>query len=480
LNVLFVTAEVSPFAKVGGLADVAGSLPRMIRELGHDVRIVLPLYGMVDDDKRWSLDTVAEGIPVQLNGNWTELASIKRTELDGVPVYFVGHERYFRSSTTSETIYTPGIEQYLFFSEAVLLLPDIVAWVPDVVHCNDWHTGFIPVLMREKHQRRYDATGAVFTIHNLAYQGEFGIEIIDALALPRSLFVPELLETWGGVNFLKAGCVYSDRVNTVSPTYADEIETPEFGCKLEGLMVHLAANRRLSGIVNGIGPDFNPETDPFLPIRYSLEEPYGKAACRTSLLAEIGMPAMEGAPLVGAVTRLSSQKGLSLLIEACPRLFELPIQIVIQGLGDPAIAADLRQLQRDFPRHIRFLEKFDEDLAHLIYAGSDAFAMPSMFEPCGLGQMIAMRYGTIPIVRATGGLADTVHEGKNGFSFSGKSANELVATFGRAALAFQSPSVWARLVSTAMSGDYSWRTSAKRYSELYASARKEISELRFA
>jgi starch synthase len=479
LNVLFVSAEVSPFAKVGGLADVAGSLPQALHRLGHDIRIVMPLYGMVDKDPRWTLETVAAHVPIQLNGNWTELAIIKTADLDGVPVYFIGHERFFQSATNSENIYTPGIEQYLFFSEAVLQLPEILGWTPDLVHCNDWHTGFIPVLMREKHARRFENTGAVYTIHNLAYQGEFGIEVLDALALPRSLFVPDLLETWGAVNFLKCGCVYSDRVNTVSPTYSKEIQTPEFGCKLEGLMKHLASEGRLSGILNGIGEEFNPETDSFLPANYSALDRFGKTSCRHSLLAEVGMPPIEGVPLLGAVTRLSNQKGLHLLIEAAPRLFELPVQIVIQGLGDPAIAADLRRPQHDYPRHIRFLEKFDEDLAHLVYAGSDAFLMPSMFEPCGLGQMIAMRYGSIPIVRGTGGLADTVHEGTNGFVFQEKTAEALVDAVARSCDAFQSAR-WANLVDTAMRCESSWQSSAQEYVALYESARMKTAELRFA
>lgn len=460
---------MSPLAKVGGLADVAGSLPKAIMGLGHDIRVVMPLYAMIESDPRWELETVAEDVPVSLSGKWLELATIKRTCIDGVTIYLIGHKTFFQGATSSDKIYTPGIEQYLFFSAAVLELPSAVGWSPQVVHCNDWHTGFIPVLMREKGASRFDDVASIYTIHNLAYQGEFGTEILDALALPRSLFVPEYLETWGAVNFLKAGCVYSDHVTTVSPAYALEVQTPEFGCKLEGLMQHLAEDGRLSGILNGIDTGFfDPQTDSYVPENYSAEDPSGKAACRKELLREIGLKPIAGAPLVGAVTRLSSQKGLCLLTEAAPRLFVMPVQIVIQGLGDPDVIIGLRRLEKQYPNHIRFFEKFDEDLAQRIYAGSDIFAMPSLFEPCGLGQMIAMRYGSIPVVRSTGGLSNTVFEGQNGFTFKEKTADDLVAAFARAAKAYRSKSVWKAMMSRAMQGDYSWPTSAREYTGLYA------------
>jgi starch synthase len=471
LNILVVSAEVAPFAKVGGLADVVGSLPKELRRNGHDVRVVMPLYAMIESDPRWKLETVAKKAPVVLNGDWLEYATIKRTEIEGVPIYFVGHDRFFQSATSSAGIYTPGIEQYLFFSAAVLELPHLFSWTPDVIHCNDWHTGFVPVLMREKHAARFDSTGAVFTIHNLAYQGEFGVEILDALALPRSLFVPEYLETWGGVNFLKAGCVYSDQVNTVSPTYAKEIQTPEFGCKLEGLMLHLAELGRLDGILNGIDTDlFNPAMDPYIAAHYDMAGLKGKKACRDSLLRETGLEPIPGAPLVGAVTRLSHQKGLDLLAEAAPKLFELPVQLIIQGLGDPAIIARFRRLESEYPKNIRYFEKFDEDLAQRIYAGSDVFAMPSLFEPCGLGQMIAMRYGAVPLVRSVGGLADTVTEGVNGFTFSDASQEDLVAAFARAVLAYRNPRSWQALLRRGMRSDFSWQRSANDYACLYERA----------
>jgi starch synthase len=436
----------------------------------------MPLYAMIESDPRWELEAVAS-IPVHLNGHWAETAHIKRCELDGVTIYFIGHDRFFKNATSNDRIYTPGIEQYLFFSAAALELPLALGWVPDVVHCNDWHTGFVPVLMREKLESSYEDTAAVFTIHNLAYQGEFGVEILDALALPRSLFVPELLETWGAVNFVKSGCVYSDQVNTVSPTYAREVQTPEFGCTLEGLMKHLAEDGILSGILNGIGTDdFDPGVDPYLEANYTAADPSRKTICRQALMNEIGMVPIEGAPLAGAVTRLSSQKGLNLLIEAAPRLFELPIQLVVQGLGDPALVSALRRLQNAYPRQLRFFEKFDEDLAHRIYSGSDMFVMPSLFEPCGLGQMIALRYGTIPVVRATGGLVDTISEGENGFLFQDKSPDGFVAAMTRAHKAFKNDKSWESMVAQAMKQDYGWTTSAVAYTAMYEKAISAVVE----
>jgi len=481
LKTLFVSAEVSPFAKVGGLADVAGSLPKAQRKLGVDTRVVMPLYSMIERDPRLQLEVVAEDVPVAMNGHWVEHAKILSTEHEGVPVYFIGHKRFFQAASSSDRIYTPGIDQYLFFSSACLELPHTLGWNPDVIHCNDWHTGFVPVLMREKYANRFQSTSAVFTIHNLAYQGEFGVEILDALALPRSLFVPELLETWGAVNFLKAGCVYSDQVNTVSPNYAREIQTAAYGCTLEGLMRHLAAEDRLNGILNGIDPDvFDPATDPFLPDHYSVEDLAGKAKCRQTLLATLGLKSSPRVPVIGAVTRLSHQKGLDLLAAVAPNLFEIPVQLVIQGLGDPTIVADFRDLQVRFPDNIRYVERFDEDLARLVYAGSDMFVMPSVFEPCGLGQLIAMRFGTIPVVRATGGLADTVVEGTNGFLFREKKEVDVLGVVVRAAAVFRKPRTWDRLVKQAMSEDHGWSQSAQEYVDMYRRASEGSGILKLA
>lgn len=468
LKVLFVSAEVSPFAKVGGLADVAGSLPKALRSLGHDVTVVMPAYQMVLDDPRWTITDVRESIPVCINPDWQVDAWVKETSMDGVRVLLIGGADFFTQATTSERIYLPGVEQYLFFSEAVLQVARVIDLRPDVVHCNDWQTGFIPVLMREKYASNWSRTAAVFTIHNLAYQGEFELSVLDQLRLSRRLFNPEQLETWGRVNFLKAGCVYADQVNTVSPRYAQEIQTRVYGCTLEGLMVHLAKGGRLQGILNGLDLDaFNPETDPALPANYSKEDVSGKISCKARLQSELELPVKPNVPLLGIVSRLSSQKGLDLVLEVIPQLPELPAQLVVQGLGDPAIAGRLRELSNIFPECLRFVEEFDADLAQRIYAGCDVFLMPSAFEPCGLGQMIAMRYGTVPIVRSTGGLADTVVEGGNGFVFDKSTPSDFWAAISRASEAFADRTQWGLYIEAGMESDFSWDNSGTAYADLY-------------
>ncbi len=471
MKILFVSAEVAPFAKVGGLADVAGALPKALKALGHDVRIVMPLYQMIEDDPRWELVTTLESFDVTMSAAWRKTATFKETEHEGLPIGFIGTDAWFPISTGSDSIYQPGGMQHLFFSEAVLTAMEDLDWIPDVVHCNDWHTGFLPVLMREKHADVWDQVACTFTIHNFAYQGDFGIEILDSLDLPRSLYNPEKVEAWGRVNFLKAGCVYADQVNTVSETYAQEIQTQEYGCKLDGLMRHLHGLGRLRGILNGIDTQvFNPETDANLPANYSLERFEGKATCKKALLEEVGMKPIDGAPLFGVVTRISSQKGIHLVMEAARAMFTLPIQLIIQGLGEPDMCEALRALEEKHPKNFRYIQRFDAPLAQRVYAGSDGFLMPSVFEPCGLGQMIAMRYGTVPVVRKTGGLADTVFEGTNGFVFERIAPMDLLAAVLRAHEAYQCLQIWQELVETGMAQDLSWSQSAKAYVRMYQDA----------
>ena len=471
MKILFVSAEVAPFAKVGGLADVAGALPKALRELGHDVRVVMPLYKMIEDDPRWSLRTAIESFDVRMNAQWVKQACFAETEHDGIPIGFIGTDEWFPASVDSASLYQPGGMQHLFISQAILLAMKELDWIPDVIHCNDWHTGFLPVLMREKHAETYASTAAVFTIHNFAYQGEFGMDVLDLLELPRSLFDPERVEAWGRVNFLKAGCVYADQVNTVSETYAEEIQTPEFGCRLDGLMRHLENLGRLRGILNGIDTqEFNPATDPNLVADFDLHDITGKAECKLALLEEVGLTPIEGALLLGVVTRISSQKGINLILEAASSMFTLPIQLVIQGLGEPALCESLRALELKYPKNFRYVERFDAPLAQRVYAGSDAFLMPSAFEPCGLGQMIAMRYGTVPIVRKTGGLADTVFENRNGFVFERLSPMDLLAAVIRAQEAYRKPEQWGALIHAGMSADLTWRVSAAKYVDMYREA----------
>lgn len=471
MKVLFLSAEVSPFAKVGGLADIAGALPLALCSMGHDVRVMMPAYRMVLDDPRWRIDAGGHEFPVHVNSRWTQSAWLHETTNGTVPTYLVNTDAWWGDAVSSERIYAPGVEQYLFFATAVLEACRQLDWIPDVVHCNDWHMGMVPVLMRERFEQEWQNVASVFTIHNFAYQGEFGPEILDMLDLPHYLYRPDRLETFGRVNFLKSGCVYSDQVNTVSPTYAQEIQTPEYGLSLFGLMQWMAREGRLSGILNGIDDRFfNPAHDKHLPANYTLRDLKGKQVCREHVREELGFDDVPEAPLFGMVSRLSNQKGMDLVVAAASRIVRLPALLVVQGLGDPWIAGEFRKLERRYKGRVRLVERFDEPLAQRIYAGSDGFLMPSAFEPCGLGQMIAMRYGTVPVVRQVGGLADTVQEGVNGFTFHDRTEAALMGAVARAWSAFGNRTTWNRLLRNGMSGDYGWDVSAVKYVGMYEEA----------
>lgn len=474
MKVLFVAVEVAPYAKVGGLADVAGSLPQALAALGHEVVVAMPAYPMV----RGQLPEEA-AIPLEfsLQSNRPENAALILTVPERGVRHWLIECAGFEECRDSQTLYRPGRDAYLRFSAALMAACETFGPVPDVVHCNDWHTAFVPVFVREKGGDVWRDAACVFTIHNLAYQGVFDRDTLQAAGLPDRLFTWDKLETFGKCNFLKAGCVYADQVTTVSPTYACEIQTEQYGCGLWGLMRHLEEYRRLHGILNGIDlKRFDPATDPAIPSNYSIEDLDGKSECRGSLRDECGLAADENAMLLGSVSRLSEQKGFDLLLDAMPQLLELPVQIVIQALGDPRLAEQLRAVQASHPRQFRYVETFDPDLAQRIYAGCDGFLMPSHFEPCGLGQMIALRYGTVPIARRTGGLADTVFEGENGFVFEEESGDALYGAVHRAWSTFIEPEVWKALVQRCMGYDFSWGRSAREYERVYDLALRQRRE----
>ncbi len=477
MKILFVSAEVSPFAKVGGLADVAGSLPKALRDLGHDVRVIMPAYQMVLDDPKYKVQKVVDGLQAKMNPVWIKPLAVHQTTLGhDVPVYLLETDQWFNEADRSEHIYGVGGDPYLFFSCAVLEAVRALDWKPDIVHCNDWHTGLIPVLMREREAACWKSSATIFTIHNFAYQGEFGFQILDQLGLPHRLFNRDQLETYGGVNFLKAGCVYADFVNTVSPRYAHEIQTPQFGCRLEGLMRHLDEHDHLMGILNGIDlEEFDPATDPVISAHYSADDLKGKAACRKALLKEVGLKDT-GDPICGIVGRLSSQKGMDLIVESADELLS-KAQLVILGAGDPFYRDAFHKLVERYPDRIAFHDGFHLELAPRIYAGADMFLMPSAFEPCGLGQMIAMRYGTVPLVRSTGGLANTVFDAENGYVFYEKTGAAFMEAFSRALKAYQTPTEWAKVQQMGMRGDFSWTGSAKKYVEMYETALLERRDL---
>ena len=467
MKILFVSVEFAPFAKVGGLADVAGSLPKALKALGHDVRIVMPAYGMVvgSDAKP------VESLTTHVNAHDSYSTKVYKDAIGDVPVVMINCDEFFKQTQKSEELYAYGKEAYLYFSAAVIQQCESEGWIPDVVHANDWHTGFLPVFIREKASPKWDNTASIFTIHNLKYQGEFDKDTLRQAGLPESLFTMEKLETFGGVNFIKSACVYADKVNTVSPSYADEITTPEYGAGQWGLMGAMRKSGKLSGILNGIDTEFfNPTQDPVIAAPFNSNDLSGKAKCKEALQTEFGLPTGTGAPLLGIVSRLSDQKGFDLIIKQAYGMLALGCQFFALGTGDPWAAEQLRQLQEDWPDQVRFIERYDAPLANKIYAGSDMFLMPSAFEPCGLGQMIACAYGTVPIVRQTGGLADSIFDGKNGFVFEEKSARVLLDTIQRALSVYKSGPEWEALVQRCMNTDFSWDKSAKLYVELYMHA----------
>lgn len=470
MKVAFCSAEVSPFAKVGGLADVAGSLPKELTRLGHEVVVFMPAYGLVVNDPQWKAKKIATDVLVKVNGSRLERATVFEILHDSLKVWLIECGNLFGRIERSEEVYSPRRDDYLFFSRAVLDVCESLNWIPDVVSAHDWHMGFLPVMIDQETRPKFANTASTFTIHNLAYQGEFGFDTLDAAGVSHELYNMHQLETFGTVNFLKAGCAFADQVNTVSENYAREVQTPEFGCKLEGLMQHLASQRRLRGILNGIDVDVhNPETDPELKHHFSAKALAGKAKMRGALLHELGLNLADSQPLLSVISRLSNQKGFDLMVESADEFLAMDTGWVVLGTGDPWSAERLRALEAKYPGKVRFVEAFDAQLAQRIYAGSDIFLMPSSFEPCGLGQLFAMRYGTVPVVRSTGGLADTVHEPINGFTFHERSSAALIDSIRRAVTAFRS-NQWKELMSAGMLGDYSWTKSAVKYETMFSDA----------
>ncbi len=465
MKILFAAAEAYPLAKVGGLGDVAGSLPKALRAQGHDVRIALPRYGMIPN---WKEDLGPFSVSV---GGSEEEARLRTSNIDGVPVYLVEKPELFDRPNVYE--YEDDGKRFGFFSKSLLdLLPRADFW-PDVLHCNDWHSALAPSLLRTVYaaDERYRRIRTVLTIHNMQHQGLFGRDLAEWAGLPPEAWNPEGVEFYGQLNFMKAGIVYADLVNTVSPTYAREIQTDEFGCQLDGLLRSRVS--KLSGILNGIDTEvWNPAKDKQIAQTYTKSTIEKKTKDTSALRKEAGLPPDSTAPLLGMVSRITEQKGLDLLVPALPHILALGAQVVVLGTGERKYEEPLASLAKDHAGVAAFL-KYDEALAHRIYAGSDFFLMPSKFEPCGLGQMISLRYGTVPVVRATGGLADTVTDVDrdpkrgNGFVFSEYKSEAFVDATRRAVEFFRKRRGWKSLQQRAMSADLSWKASAKRYVQWY-------------
>jgi starch synthase len=481
VRVLLVASEASPFAKTGGLGDVAAALPRALRALGHDVRILMPRFRGVERHAS-AIRTVVPRLEVPVGDRLVEGALLGTETSGGVPVYFLQQDHYFDRDGlygTGDDDYPDNCERFVFFCrgavEALIALDAMGrdAWRPQIVHANDWQTGLLPVYLRTLYRDHpvLTSVATVFTIHNLAFQGVFWHHDMPMTGLGWDVFTPAGIEFYGKLNFLKGGLVFSDLLTTVSRTYAAEIRTPEFGSGLEGVLEDRSGD--LYGVVNGIDYEpWNPAKDPALARPYSADEPEGKAVCRLALRRELGLDEGPG-PLVAMVTRLAWQKGLDLALESLPGMLDAGCRVALLGSGEAPLEEAWMEAAARHPGEVAVRIGYDPELASRMYAGGDCFLMPSRYEPCGLAQLIALRYGAVPIVRRTGGLADTVTEFDavrrtgTGFLFDALSADALLDAVRRAAAAWGRPELWSALVRNAMTEDFSWDASAREYVTLY-------------
>jgi starch synthase len=483
MRIVFLAPEMSPLAKVGGLADVVGSLPGALRALGHEVSVVLPGYPAALG-AGYPVESLGREVAVPLDGEVVR-GGVLRCEAGGVPVYLLDQPSFFRRQGIygeGGSDYRDNAERFGWFCLAALELVRAADLRPEVLHLHDWQTALAAVLVKEgpPRARRGPRPGLLFTIHNLAYQGRFDPALLESLGLSESLFHPEGLEFYGLVNLLKGGIVYSDLVSTVSPTYAREIQTAEYGHGLEGVLAGRSAE--LHGVLNGIAPEiWDPARDEALPASYSAEEPEGKRRCKDHLQRRLGLERRRGRVICGAVGRFDPQKGFDLIAEAAPGLVARGLQLAVLGAGHPWVAEGLRRLAVEHPGSVSVTEGFDEALARRIYAGSDLFLMPSRYEPCGLGQMIALRYGALPVVHRTGGLADSIvdlledGEKGNGFVFDCEKPKALLQATLRGAETWRSAPRRRKLIRRAMSCDFSWESSARTYETLYREAARRAS-----
>lgn len=485
-SVLFVSSEVYPYAKTGGLADVSSALPQALRMYNHDVRIIMPKYGFIGEKKqKIHIINRTQGMDFKVAGK-TATVNVKSsailTQKTRVQIYLSECDEYFgRMGTYTDPAtgkdYPDNDERFLTFNLSVLELCRRLLWKPDIIHCNDWQTGLIPLLLKEslKTDPFFKGTKTVFTIHNLAYQGNFPAESYAKTGLPAEYFTPEGVEYYGQFSYMKAGLNYADAITTVSETYAEEIRTKDFGCGFEGLLT--TRKKDTFGILNGIDTVvWDPMNDVNTAKKYSAEKIDIKEECKKDLCSSLELPYQEGTPIIGMIARFVNQKGLDLLAEVMEPIFKTGAQMVILGSGDKKYEDMFAKMQKKYPSQLAVFLGFHDSFAHKIEAGSDLFMMPSAYEPCGLNQMYSMRYGTVPVVRRTGGLADTVvdvaeatkKEPATGFVFDKYDAKAFLKAIERAITMYKKhPDQWRELQLNGMNKDFSWHNSAYKYAELY-------------
>jgi starch synthase len=479
LKILVVAAEAVPFAKVGHVAEVVGSLPLALKELGHDIRLAIPRYGQIDPIK-FDLKPLAslQQLNVPMNGH-REIVQVSESQIGkNVPVYFINSEKYFNREGIYG--YPDDDERFILFCRAVLEMLPVLNWQPDIIHCHDWHTAIIPNWLKTVYAERdfYEKIASVYTIHNLAYQGIFGYRVLEIAGIEEYQFVyPEQGDPNRLVSLMSLGIRSADVISTVSPTYAREILTPQYGEHLDDLLN--SRSDRLFGILNGINTNvFNPATDRYLAANFDADSLDKRITNKLDLQREARLPQNPEVPIIGMISRLANQKGFDLVAQIIESLMQLDIQFVLMGTGDPLYHDIFRQMAERYPDKASFFLTFRNPIAQKIYGGSDLFLMPSRFEPCGLGQLIAMRYGSIPVVRETGGLADTVKDVEprynqgNGFTFKEYHPMELYAAIVRALETYKYSDIWRNLQRRDMLANFSWYASAVQYIELYRAAQQ--------
>ena len=476
LKILMLAAEAVPFAKTGGLADVAGSLPKALRALGHDIRVAIPRYGRIDP-QRFRLQEALPAFPVPMNKHMEEASLLQGVVGDDVPVYFIENPKYY--DRDGIYMYPDDAERFVFFCRSSLEMLSRLGWCPDIIHCHDWHTAIVPNWMKTiyKDDPFFAHTATVYTIHNLAYQGIFGHRVLEIAGIAEYGFMyhPEMADLTEVVDLMARGIFFADVINTVSERHAKEILTPEFGEKLDPLLRE--RQDRLFGILNGIDYEtMNPATDRHIAQNYDVDRLQKRSVNKLALQREADLEEGELVPLIGLVSRLSDQKGFDILGDVIDHLLGLDVQLVLMGTGDPHYHEMFSRVAQAYAGKAAVFLTFNSDLGQKIYAGADMFLMPSRYEPCGLNQLVAMRYGSVPIVRSVGGLADTVvdfdprtGEG-NGFSFEAYDRWALFAAVVRALEHYKYEDIWRKLQTKGMTADHSWDASAKRYEELYREA----------
>ncbi|HYL16923.1 MAG TPA: glycogen synthase GlgA [Terriglobales bacterium] len=479
MHIAFVASECVPFSKTGGLADVVGALPRALAGLGHQVSVYVPRYRQT---KLTDAQTVVRSITVPFDDRYRFCSVVSGGNQSGVQFYFVDYPPFYDRDAlygTPAGDYPDNAERFALFSRAVLEGSKVLG-VPQVFHCHDWQSALVPVMLRTLYAEdpALRDVGCTFTIHNMGYQGLFHSEILPLLMLPWDLFTMSKMEFFGQVNFLKGALVYSDFITTVSKKYSQEIQTSEYGFGLEGVLRARAAT--VTGILNGVDYDeWNPERDKFIVARYSPQDLSGKSKCKADLLAAFGVThANPKVPVIGIVSRFAAQKGFDLISQVMDRLAREDMIVVALGAGDKEYEELFVRLNKQFPQKIAVKIAYNNELAHKIEAGSDMFLMPSKYEPCGLNQIYSLKYGTVPVVRATGGLDDTIEPwdartGRGtGFKFSEYNGEALLATIRQALLAYRDQTSWQVLMRNGMAKDFSWNASAKEYVRVYERVRQ--------